>query len=74
MEQYFFEMTALGWLYHSRQRSSGTGQSTRVDRRFVGLFGSTIVSLDTPPAVCRFLAFYRCNDRLNDFEHSGFCL
>ena len=67
-------MTTLGWLYHSCQHSSGTGQSTCADRRFIGLFGSAIVHLDTLAAVRHFLAFYRCNAQLHDFEHSGFCL
>ena len=75
MDQYFFEMTALGWTYHSRLRSSDAGQrQPRLDRCFIGLFGGLVVRLDTLAAVRLFLAFYWSNAGTVNFEQPSFCL
>ena len=77
MDQYFFEMTALGWTYHSRPRySDDEEQRRRIDRRFIGVFGGTgsIICLDTLPAVCLFLAYYQDNVGLHDYEYPSLCL
>ena len=90
MDRYFFEMTAVGWTYHSSPRSSNAGerhprvdawrtsdageQHPRVDRRFIGSFGGPVVRFDTLPAVRLFLAFYWANVGLQDYEYPSYSL
>ena len=81
MDQYFFEMTALGWTYHSRPLSSNAGHppsvdpwygtAPYVDACYLGSFGGEddIFRLRTVPSVKRFLAIYQKNVGYYDYEY-----
>ena len=82
MDQYFFEMTALGWTYHSRPLSSNAGQpnprvdpwygtAPYVDACYLGSFGGAddVFRLRTVPSVKRFLSLYRKNVGYYGYEY-----
>ena len=76
MDRYFFEMTALGWTYHSRPRYCDDEERYRIDHCYLGSFavaGATI-RLRTLPSVKLFLALYRANIGIHDYEYPSYYL
>ena len=69
-------MTALGWTYHSRPRYCDDEERYRIDHcylRSIGGAGATI-RLRTLPSVKLFLALYRGNIGIHDYECPSYYL
>ena len=76
MDRYFFEMTALGWTLHSKPRYVDDEDRFRIDHRYLGSFGGAgaTIRLRILPSVKLFLALYRANIGLNDYEYPSYSL